>query len=433
MDSHKQHSKFSVRIDPDQLIHSKKINDITFNGFVIRTILLISYLLANHFIYPMYKHYLEDLDTELIVMIQTDNAVLNFVMSSMGYIIERDGIILTYTFLASFFDYTETWYIMIILLIKLYINGIQKMLYRDPRPYFIDENVNAIFCDRTYGNPSGHSMYFVSVFPIMVYMFVNHLKRDCNNSLSSKTVYTIATLSSAFVIANIIGRIYLGVHTIDQIIYGLLVGFALLWYFACVIYKPIINYVSRFAERKCTTREAICNLVVIAFVIFVLVVLSLGMYYRNTVTYDDPVEWIDAIALKCGYPRANVSKHLLSIKGTEYMTAPATTLGILLGIVFSSWFGSNNTNRVEICPLRRTLKRLVINALLCIPIAILLVISKGRSFWFVTVFSNIVPVILYTFMLTGPNKMILQRLGMLHGEQVWDPSNQSHENKTKTD
>jgi hypothetical protein len=41
-------------------------------------------------------------------MIQTDNAVLNFVMSSMGYIIERDGIILTYTFLASFFDYTET-------------------------------------------------------------------------------------------------------------------------------------------------------------------------------------------------------------------------------------------------------------------------------------------------------------------------------------
>ena len=434
MEVKEQHSKLKVRIDADKIQNGKwSKSDITWTGFWIRTTILIAYLILNHFIYPIYKARLEDYDTELIVMIQTDNAILNFFMSTVGYVIERDGIILTYTFLATFFDYTETCYIMIILFIKLYINGIQKMLYRDPRPFFIDENVKAIFCDRTYGNPSGHSMYFVSVFPIIVYMLISHLKRDTYNKLSTKAFYSILVFSGCFIIANIIGRVYLGVHTIDQIIYGLLVGFALLWYFVCVIRKPIFSYVSRFSERNWSAGEAILHLTILSFIILLLIAFSLGLYYRNTTSYEDPVAWIDAISQKWGYKRENISNHLLSIKGTEYMTAPATTMGILLGIVFSSWFGKNNTNKVEIFPLKRACKRLIYNALLCIPIATLLVISKGKSFVFVTIFSNIVPVILYTFMLGGPNKIILQKLELLNDNSDQTQKSNGFKDKSKKD
>ena len=34
---------------------------------------------------------------------------------------------------------------------------IGKLTYAEPRPYMVDENIQAVVCEKYYGNPSGHS------------------------------------------------------------------------------------------------------------------------------------------------------------------------------------------------------------------------------------------------------------------------------------
>jgi len=46
------------------------------------------------------------------------------------------------------------------------------MLFHDPRPFFDTPDIKALACNTSYGNPSGHSMYFTCVFPMLYYLLI---------------------------------------------------------------------------------------------------------------------------------------------------------------------------------------------------------------------------------------------------------------------
>jgi membrane-associated phospholipid phosphatase len=61
---------------------------------------------------------------------------------------------------------------MIILAVSMFTNGVLKMLFHDPRPFFNTPNIQSLACNTSYGNPSGHSMYFCSAFPMLFYLLI---------------------------------------------------------------------------------------------------------------------------------------------------------------------------------------------------------------------------------------------------------------------
>ena len=56
----------------------------------------------------------------------------------------------------------------------VYSLSILKMLYNDPRPYFISDEIKGYGCDSEFGNPSGHAMLSL----INYYIVINKYLRN---------------------------------------------------------------------------------------------------------------------------------------------------------------------------------------------------------------------------------------------------------------
>ena len=128
------------------------------------------------------------------------------------------------------------------------LNYLMKEWYGDLRPYLED---NALFqgkCDAGYGNPSSHSM--VNTF---LYLILFVYLRDTN---ILKKRYIIQAVTLLFVILWIflicLSRIIVGVHSIDQVIYGAFLGFIMFLFFIVVfkLHKMPIIYYKNFFNKK---------------------------------------------------------------------------------------------------------------------------------------------------------------------------------------
>lgn len=47
--------------------------------------------------------------------------------------------------------------------------NLTKMAYHEPRPYFVDVDIQVYGCSAEYGNPSGHSL-FAAAFAFFLFL-----------------------------------------------------------------------------------------------------------------------------------------------------------------------------------------------------------------------------------------------------------------------
>ncbi len=92
--------------------------------------------------------------------------------------------------------------------------NITKLSYADPRPYWASQDVTAFKCSTQFGNPSGHSETSIGM-ALTVWL-------DFDASKQFKGITLVLTLLFAVTIGY--SRFFLGVHSMDQIVYGLLIG-----------------------------------------------------------------------------------------------------------------------------------------------------------------------------------------------------------------
>jgi membrane-associated phospholipid phosphatase len=93
-------------------------------------------------------------------------------------------------------------------------NTLDKMFWRDPRPYFLTK-MSPLNCkDVEYGNPSGHAMVTTAIYLTVFYL----LKRKGLMYLFLQAVFYCCV----FVIS--INRFKMGVHSLDQLLNGCVLG-----------------------------------------------------------------------------------------------------------------------------------------------------------------------------------------------------------------
>lgn len=119
-----------------------------------------------------------------------------------------------------------------------YIMGIAKVAYHDPRPYWERDAIHANGCSRGYGNPSGHSMSIAIVTFLTLLIYQGY-----SAQFKHRRLYFALLLILAIALTILIGfsRLYLGVHSFDQILYGWQWGlwFAFFYYY---IFYELIKY-----------------------------------------------------------------------------------------------------------------------------------------------------------------------------------------------
>lgn len=129
-----------------------------------------------------------------------------------------------------------------------------KLAYNDPRPYMISSNIRPFSCSIGFGNPSGHSSS-ASLFAVLLYLDLFHGSPVSNDTQYLKKQMSVtsnwavyALLTSFFIFWAITipyTRFLMGVHSLDQIVYGSTLG---VWG-GLFLHFIVRDNVIRFAEK----------------------------------------------------------------------------------------------------------------------------------------------------------------------------------------
>ena len=110
-------------------------------------------------------------------------------------------------------------------LISIYIGGILKIIYQNERPFFINSEIKVLNCEGGFGNPSNHSLlstfFYLSLYEIYV---------KKNKEINEKKKKLILFFTIFFIFSIVFSRMFLGVHTLNQILFGSLIGFFLYFF-----------------------------------------------------------------------------------------------------------------------------------------------------------------------------------------------------------
>ena len=121
--------------------------------------------------------------------------------------------------------------------------NVTKIAYHNPRPYMVDNDVVPYGCSHEWGNPSGHSLFASGFF---FFMFLDIFHSHDKHVEPSNLIYAL-TLIGTLAITFLIGfaRLYVGVHSIDQIIFGWMLGFWIAFYFHICLRNRVLYHINR--------------------------------------------------------------------------------------------------------------------------------------------------------------------------------------------
>ena len=168
-----------------------------------------------------------------------------FISDILGYLIMALGFI----FVFCYFPLNKSIVFIIGFIFGDYVEDLFKLIFSDPRPFWLNSILSQGSCEGSYGNPSGHSIK-AFLFSLSLCYYTCMLQKIKNNFKYKIIIYIIGFFGAALVAFS---RIALGVHSIDQVLFGSLIG---VWIFTVFSYvfkiydMPLSYYLKFFREKK---------------------------------------------------------------------------------------------------------------------------------------------------------------------------------------
>ncbi|CAD8097541.1 unnamed protein product [Paramecium sonneborni] len=227
------------------------------NFFIISTIVLISYLLLD----ILFDDYLWKINIDFTVYLQ-NNTFLGekLLFQFFSFVIQVPIILGGLQFMLSSKKVESILYIFLCMF-GFASNGLLKNAYHQPRPYWVEDEINGIGCNMEFGKPSGHAqtaviIYFSYLFILYPSTFrLNKLKvSDENNYEEPDLQYGLVIFLNIFAFLCIImtglSRIFLGVHTIGQVTLGWIYGIYIVLNYQLYCHKFLLQYIKNQLQMK---------------------------------------------------------------------------------------------------------------------------------------------------------------------------------------
>lgn len=217
--------------------------------------------------------------------------------------------------LAWLIDYNLGARIGMMLLLTTDLNETLKLVFRMPRPYWVNPEIAGVASRATgYGMPSGHSQTSFSVFGLVAATFKK-------GWVTTVVVFTVLMVG--------LSRIYLGEHFFTDVLVGWLIGGIVLW-----TYLKVEGRVKAwFAKRSDVAK--IGSIFVFSLVVILIAVIVVAI----PPDYEVPQEWLTNA--HTAFPDDKIDP--LSIK--NIVTTAGTLFGLATGVVWTQAGGGFAANK----------------------------------------------------------------------------------------
>ncbi len=182
----------------------------------------------------------------------------------------------------NFFNIYRTGFLLFNLLLCSCLVGILKMFYANPRPYFESLEILSVSEEGGWGNPSGHSLTAVSF--ILSFWKISFQMKNLKEKENFKKFCLYASLLLIFSI--LISRLLIGAHSLNQIIFGGLIGLALFYFYFYIIELDTENHEQLLFLVKLEENKFF-KAIVIFLVNLLLIIISLIFYFINRNTENE--------------------------------------------------------------------------------------------------------------------------------------------------
>ena len=167
-------------------------------------------------------------------------------------------------FIFCYFSLIKTILITVGLIFMIYLHDLLKLIYSDPRPFWLNTVLFQGKCETSYGNPSGHSLLSFFFYLSFSY-YICQIDKIKSNYIYKISIYCLALFLAAL---TAFSRLALGVHSVDQVLYGSLLGIFsfLIFAFMFKVYDmPLKHYLKFFKEKNYINGFALTNILLIIF------------------------------------------------------------------------------------------------------------------------------------------------------------------------
>lgn len=230
-------------------------------------------------------------------------------------------------------DYALGLRVGLILISSVQLNGILKVLFHSPRPFWIDARVQPYSVESSFGMPSGHAMNTSSIFGRF--------------ALGVKQVW-ITRVSIFLILLVGISRLYLGMHFLSDVLTGWFFGGLLLLAFV-KLDQPVTRW---FSSRLASTQYLIVIFTTLLWIVICLLpLLTVG-------TWQIPQSWIDT-AVRNG---SVLMPEPYDITG--FITTAGIWLGVGVGAVWLSHRGGFDARGTGIQQLYRFLLGVIVTGII---------------------------------------------------------------------
>ena len=176
-----------------------------------------------------------------------------------------------YIILFLFIPLNKVFIMTFLLIFTGYVDHTSKILYRQERPLWLNEEIDVHSQHSCgYGNPSGHALssscLYISFWYMISEILIDIIK---NKTIFYMVKYGILVFCLGIVSLILTSRIYLGVHSLNQIIFGFLIGTGIFLLFLPV-FKVYSNSATEFLNNQYKYRYFILELILSGVLIFYL-------------------------------------------------------------------------------------------------------------------------------------------------------------------
>ena len=124
-----------------------------------------------------------------------------------------------------FFNIYKTFILIAVISSANLLTGLLKMIYTQPRPFWVSDDIIPYQCEGGWACPSGHSLCSVA-FYLTFWRLIFNKEDDKQKHIRILTFSIIITIISLICS----GRVFLGVHAINQVFLGCCLGWSLFYF-----------------------------------------------------------------------------------------------------------------------------------------------------------------------------------------------------------